>query len=305
MKKTLAILALMALPALAQVGIIRSPSGIHAPTAKTLPQGFLFVSGSYEMASDGKAMTINGTYTDQDGKSYTLDKDTPSNNENIYASFGVLDNLELGIALPVHYDGTIKNTDLDGFGLGDMGFSAKTYIPVYEWLFLGLSGEFSVPTGSKDKGFRHRRRWYVRSDEDSYAYTADQWTANISGHLSIEFKDYLVFNAYVGILKAFESNDNYCLWGGGFNILPKSTLTLILEVSGETSLKSGSDAPPFFSNPFHLTPALRIHLPYNASLTISSDVSLGYFFTYSEEDGLPVSLHSERASTIPHRALPM
>lgn len=294
MKKVLAILALMAIPALAQVGIIRSPSGIHVPTAKTLPQGFLFVSGNYEMVSDGKPMSIEGSYTDAEGSTIKLDKNTPSNNENIYASFGVMDNLELGMGISTHYDGTIKGANLKGLALGDLELIAKSYVPLYEWFLLGLSGELMLPTGSRDKGFRHRHRWFVRSNGETYPYTADQWVANLNGHLTIEMRDYFTFNAYIGILKNIMSGENYCLWGGGFNIFPKNTLTLILEVSGETSLKAKEDSPPFLSNPFHLTPALRIHLPYMTSLTISSDVGLGYFNKFSEDDGLAVELQNEK-----------
>lgn len=293
MKKALAILALAAIPALAQVGIIRSPSGIHAPSAKTLPQGFLFVSGSYEMVSDGKPMSISGFYTDSEENTVSLDKDTPSNNENIYASFGILDNLELGIGISTHYDGSIKKTNLKGLALGDLDISAKGYVSAYEWLHLGLSGDILAPTGSKEKGFRHRHRWYVQPNGDTYPYSSEYWAANINGHLTLEFKDYITFNAYVGILKVFTNNENFCLWGGGFNIFPNNILTLILEASAETSLKSGKDSKPFLSNPFHLTPALRIHLPYRTSLTISSDVGLGYFTDFSEEDGLPVKLKNE------------
>ena len=56
MKKLFAALSLMCIPALAQVGIVRSTSGIHAPSAKTLPQGFLYISGAFEMVSDGNPL---------------------------------------------------------------------------------------------------------------------------------------------------------------------------------------------------------------------------------------------------------
>ncbi|MBR4398152.1 MAG: thrombospondin, partial [Fibrobacter sp.] len=85
MKKLLAALSLMCIPALAQVGIVRSTSGIHAPSAKTLPQGFLYISGAFEMVSDGNPLSLDGGYTDSKGNFVTLEKNTPSNDETFYA----------------------------------------------------------------------------------------------------------------------------------------------------------------------------------------------------------------------------
>ena len=76
MKKLFAALCLMTIPALAQVGIVKSTSGIHAPSAKTNPQGYLYISGSFEMASDGNTLSLSDGYTDSHGKFVELDNNT-------------------------------------------------------------------------------------------------------------------------------------------------------------------------------------------------------------------------------------
>ena len=95
MKKLLLALCLLSIPALAQLGIVRSISGIHAPSAKTLPQGSLFISGSFEMVSDGHALSIEEGYTNKNGEFVQLDQNTPSNTENLFVSFALKEILKM------------------------------------------------------------------------------------------------------------------------------------------------------------------------------------------------------------------
>lgn len=292
MRKLFAALCLMSMPVLAQVGIVRSTSGIHAPSAKTNPQGNLYISGAFEMASDGNTLSMSDGYTDSKGNFTELDNNTPSNDETFFVSFAVLDNLELGFSLPVHYEGKINNTDLDGIGLGDLQFSAKGSIPVNEWFNLGLSGEILFPTGSTKKGFRPRHRWYIKSDNDAYAFTANNAATNINVHFSFDWRHYLVFNGYTGILNDLQDKDKYFLWGAGVNIFPEKTITLILEASGETPFRSTRWGDHFLNSPFRITPGLRVNLPRQSYLTISGDIGFHYFKELDTEDALQVNLKS-------------
>ena len=292
MRKLFAALCLMSLPVLAQVGIVRSTSGIHAPSAKTNPQGYLYISGAFEMASDGKTLSLSDGYTDSDGTFVPLDNNTPSNDETFFMSFAVLDNLELGFSLPVHYEGNINNTNLDGIGLGDLQLSAKGSFPVNEWFNLGLSGEILFPTGSTEKGFRPRHRWYIKSDNDAHAFTANNGATNINVHFSFDLKNYLVFNGYTGILNDLQDKDKYFLWGAGVNIFPEKTITLILEASGETPFRSTNWGDHFLNSPFKITPGLQVNLPRQSYLTISGDIGFHYFKELDAEDALQVNLKS-------------
>ena len=290
MKKLLLTLALLNVFSFAQVGIVQSTSGIHVPSAQTLQQGKLYVSGSFEMVSDGLAPSMEGYYTDSEGNQTEINNDAPSNDENFFASFGILDNLEIGLSLPMHYDGDIPGLKTKGFALGDILLLAKGYIPVSEWLHVGVSSEITAPTGSNEKGFRPRHRWYVRRDGSAYALTADHWTFNGNIHLSVDIRDYARFNSYIGILKVLGPNNNYLLWGGGLNFFPETRFIVIFEASGELPLHSNNAEHNFLSSPFRLTPGLRIRLPYESNLTISGDFGLGYFRKKDIDDGLPVTL---------------
>ena len=290
MKKLLAALCCLSIPAFAQVGIVRSTSGIHAPSAKTLPQGFLYISGSFEMASDGNTLSLSDGYTDEKGNFVSLNKNTPSNDEALFLSFAVLDNLEIGFSLPFHYEGDINGTDIDGFGLGDVQLSAKGSIPINEWFYLGVSTDLLFPTGSTEKGFRPRHRWYVKRTNDAYAFTADDFAASVNAHYSFEFKQYLAFNGYVGILNDFGEKEKYLLWGSGVNLFPEKILTLILEASGESPMRSANNN--IWNNPFRITPGLRVHLPRETYLTISGDIGFHYFKELDIEDAQQVHLKS-------------
>ncbi|MBS7270909.1 thrombospondin type 3 repeat-containing protein [Fibrobacter sp.] len=292
MKKLFAALLLLSIAASAQVGIARSASGIHAPSAKTLPQGNLFISGSFEIVNDGQAHSIEGYYTDNKGNQIELDEGSPSNDENLFVGFGIFDNLEIGITLPFHYEGDIHEQDLKGLALGDLQILAKGHIPINDWFHFGLSGEIFAPTGSKDKGFRPRRRWYVGRDGKAYAYTAGSWAVEGNVYFTLDFRDYITYNAYVGILKTIEENENYIIWGTGFNFFTNMMISPIFEVSGEAPLHTTHAENNFLSSPFRLTPGLRIHLPYESNLTISGDIGLGYFRKKKIEEGLPVTLMS-------------
>ncbi len=292
MKKLIAALLTLSVAASAQVGIGRSTSGIHAPSARTLPQGNLLISGGIEIVSDGQAPSIEGYYTDAEGNQTPLDKGSPSNDENLFVSFGIFDNLEIGITLPFHYEGEINGQDLKGLAFGDLQIMAKGHVPVNDWIHFGLSGEIFAPTGSKDRGFRPRHRWYVQRDGKAYAYTADNWAIEGNMYLTLDFQDYVSYNAYLGILKTLQQNDNYIIWGTGLIFFPNMMLNPIVEISGEAPLHTTHAENNFLSSPFRLTPGLRVHLPHETSLTVSGDIGLGYFRKKKNKDGLPVTLLS-------------
>lgn len=284
------LLACFATAGFGQVGLARSNSGIHVPSAQNMGQGILYLSGSYEMVSDGKPLSIDGFYTDSDGRQISLNSNTPSNDEALYLSFGLSDHLEISTRLPFHYDGDIPETDLSGFGLGDMQFGIKGSYPINDRTFVAFSGEILIPTGNSDIGFRPRHRWYTDSDGKSHAFTSDSWGISGYAHLSAFLANELSFNGYAGVLKILGASANYVLWGGGFNIFPEKFLTGVIEVSGETPIKTSNITHNIAVSPLRFTPGLRLHLPYATDLTISGDVGINYFRKEKVSNGLPISL---------------
>ena len=155
MKKILSTLLILASILHAQIGIGRNLEGVRVPTANTLEQGFLFISGSYETINDGHALAMNGYSPAGTDSIYELDKNTPSSGGAISFAFGVTDNFEFGASLPLYYEGEIEGTDLDGFGIGDFLAYLKYSYPIPTTpVNVGFLIEAAAPTGAKGIGFR-------------------------------------------------------------------------------------------------------------------------------------------------------
>lgn len=301
MKKSLIILASLASAAFAQVGIGRSASGVHVPSAATMEQGTLFISGSFEMVTDSKSMSMEGYYINGDGDKIEIDENTSSNDESVFFSFSVLDNLELNIRLPFHYDSKVQGSTSNSFGFGDLQLGAKGSIPINDsWIF-GASTELYIPTGTPVAGFRPRHRWFRHSSGDAYAYTAKNFGIAGYAHATVNFGT-SELSSYVGILKVISNTESDILWGVGLTILPEKILSVILEISGETPMHSSYIAQNVLSSPFRFTPALRMHLPKDFTITISGDVGLNYFRGQNPDDGLSINLLSSK-NTVKYNAL--
>ena len=127
MKQLLSIILLCAVFVFAQSGFSLNSSGIHVPSARTLSPGDLFVIGGFEMANSSKPASIEGFLVDEHGEKHELTKDSPSNTILGYVGYGILDYLEVGLNLNVHYDGnalvievkhTPKDLSLKGLTIG-------------------------------------------------------------------------------------------------------------------------------------------------------------------------------------------
>ena len=276
MKKIL--LTWMALASIlyAQIGLGRGLEGIRVPTAKTLGEGYLFMSATYETVSDGRALSMNG-YTTPDGTVMPINNDAPSSGGAAAFGFGLSDILEIGLSLPFYYDGEITGTDLDGFGAGDLQAYFKYSYP-FELVpvTLAFSGELFVPTGAKDLGFRPRHQWYVHDDRKSYAFSAKKWAMAGSGIVSVNFSDVIYWNSFIGFLHLINGENNDLLWGTGIELLPHRTVSGILEVSGETGLFEGNFLDALTDHVLRVTPAVKIHLPNMLSLMLGMDVGIDF-----------------------------
>lgn len=291
MRKLLFLIFVCAAVTFAQIGLDHSAVGLRVPSARTLGQGILYLSGNYSMVSDGKSQSMEGYYI-ADGKRVNLEKNTPSNDENFYIGFGILENLELGLNVPLHYDGDITNSELNGIGFGDIHLAFKGYALGLDWFHLGYGGQLIAPTGAKSIGFRPRHRYNIAEDGKAYAYTADSWLAGGNVYMSLDVKNYVTFNNYFSLMKGFSDVGMFLLWGGGLNIFPEKILTVIFEVSGEFPIRGSNFKKHFLNSPFRFTPAFRLHTPHDTYLTIFADIGFNYFRSYEPENGVPVHLVS-------------
>ena len=204
----------------AQIGLGRGLEGIRVPTAKTLEEGYFFMSATYETVSDGHALAMNG-YATPDGTRTWISKDTPSSGGAASLGFGLSEAMEIGLSLPFYYDGEISGTDLDGFGAGDLQAYLKYSYPLEQLpIHLAFSAELFIPTGAKDIGFRPRHQWYIHDDKNSYAFSAKKWAGLGTGIVSINFSNLLFWNTFVGFLHLMNGDKNDLLWGTGIELLP-------------------------------------------------------------------------------------
>ncbi|MCF0225347.1 MAG: thrombospondin type 3 repeat-containing protein [Fibrobacter sp.] len=294
MKKFLTMLAILGVTTFAQMDEDIIPTGIHVQGAGTLDQGVFFAFGRYSMVSDGKSMSIEGYYTDNEGNQIQLDSDIPSNDELISLGFGLLDNLEINFNMQLHYEGGINDQDLKGFGLGDMQFGIKGAISIRDELTVAIGGKIGAPTGSKKLGLRPRQYWYINPENETYAFTADEWTFSIHTNMSIDLGSLLYINMDAGFLKTLSYSQSYFLWGTSFNFFPHKLISAILEVSGETPIHPDHMGKYFTSAPFRFTPGIRLKLPRETDLTISSDIGLSNFIDNTTSHGTPVELQSSQ-----------
>ena len=300
MKKTLLVLFSSAISLFAQTGISKSAEGIRVPTAFTLGQGILYTSFGFETVSDGEPLALGGYYTDESGKQVNIDKNAASSTFSGFVSYGALDYLELGLYFPVHYDGDVGETELDGTAIGDLQFYIKGSIPTGIPIQIGGSLELNAPSGSESNGFRPRHVWYIKGNEETFAYTAGSWSMAATLYATIHNFRLIHWNNYIGFHKSMSSKDITMLWGTGLYAFPQKMLSLSFELSGETRLSNKEiDTAPLY-DPLRFTPGLRLHLPGQADLALGVDIGLGFLKKIKEKHGLPVTRETDNG-TIEYR----
>ena len=277
MKKILFTLLILASILPAQIGPGRNTEGVHVPAAGTLEQGFLLISGSYETVSDGHALAMDGYKVLGTDSTYALDNNTPSSGGAFAFGIGITDNIEFGARLPIYYEGEINGTDLGGFGMGDLQAYLKYSYPIPSApVNLGILAETSAPTGTRSIGFRPRHQWFVYEEEDSYAFTAGKWTLFFAGLISVNIGDIAHWNTYLGYLHVMEADNHTLLWGSGFELFPKRTVSGIIEVSAETGLLRDDALSSLRNDVLRLTPAVKIHLPNELNLMLGMDIGIDF-----------------------------
>lgn len=289
MKKTLLTLLSCTIPVFAQTGISKNTDGLRVPAAATLKQGRLYSSIGLETISDGEPLNLGGYYTDENGNKIKADDNAASSTFSAFVAYGILDYLELGLYLPVNYDGEVGESKLDGTGLGDLQFFAKGEIPFEMPVQISGAIEFYAPSGSSSLGFRPRHVWYIKGNEPSKAYTANSWAIAATLYASHSKFNLIHWNNYIGILKNLGNSNMALLWGTGFSLFTDRMLNFTLEFSGETRLNSpGIPVKPVY-DPMRLTPGLRLHLPRETDISVGADIGLSFAKTFKDRNGLPVS----------------
>lgn len=272
----------------AQTGIGRGVHGFRVPSAHTLGQGFIYVSGGFESVSDGQPLAMDGFVTGTADNRTQLDEQTASSGGSILVGYGVFDFLELDLMLPLYYDGQVSGTELDGLGAGDLQATAKFSIPLNLPIYLSLQGDIFAPTGTKSLGFRPRHAWFLNKTDGSYAYTAGAMAVAGSMSLTFDFFDLLYWNNYAGYITVLSQNSEVLMLGSGFELFPHKMISVIAELSGEFRVKHPSRLDHFWDEMVRFTPGLRIHLPHDADILFGADIGVNFIRTPKIEDGINI-----------------
>ncbi|MBR2095426.1 MAG: thrombospondin type 3 repeat-containing protein [Fibrobacter sp.] len=278
----------------AQTGFSYNNSGIQIPGARTLGPGDLFIMGGFEMASSKETASIEGYMTDENGIQKQLDKESPSNSIIGYVGYGILRNLEVGMHLNFHYDGNAAKTKLKGLGFGDLGLMVKAAPPnqkIMDKVHVSAALEFFIPSGTNEKGLRPRRLWYIHEENTTHPYSAADFALAGTLYLSINFNKYIIWNNYAGYLRTFENSENVFVWGSGLSLFAYEWVSLVIEASGETWIKSNM-LSEFVNDQIRFSPGLKIRLPKRTTLSISADLGMDLFRKRKVSRGHPITVEN-------------
>lgn len=283
-KKLLAAtLALSCGMAFAETGLEGGADGLHQQSAKTLGQGTISAGIGAQGVVDSKASAYNYTYT-TDGEQTVVGNLIPSMSFNVHAAIGILDWLDFGIVLPVHYDDVYPDNDGDlyGWGIGDLQTWLKVRLPVFDTtdiVNVAFLGQMYIPTGDDISGMRPRHAWYANPYGGTNAYSADDWALEASLLLTLDFNQMgipLRWNNNIGYVGTIGEGSNTMLYGTGLNFTAIKAADLFLEYWGEMRIekttKVHSRDP--LRDPMWITPGVRFHLAQGVDLALGFDLGV-------------------------------
>ena len=304
MKQFLLTLLVSAVFLFAQSGFFINNSGIHVPGARTLSPGDLFIMGGFEMASSNKPASIEGYIVDENGNKRDLTK-SPSNSVIGYVGYGILDYLEVGLNVSVHYDGDAGGTRLKGLGFGDLGLLVRAQLPnqsLRDLFNAAAALEVFLPTGTNEKGLRPRHLWYIHKGGYTNSYSAADLAVAGTLYLTMNIHRNINWNNYAGILRNIENGENIFIWGTGINLFPYEWVSLVLETSGETRIRSKDIFQGFLNDQLRFSPGLKLRLPKFTTLSINADLGMDLFRKRKVSRGQAITIKNkghEYSYTVP------
>ena len=281
----------------AQVGIARNSHGLRVPSAYTLKQGFIYFSGYFENISDGEPLAIDG-YTDVNtGERFELDNSAVASGGAFQISYGAFDFLELGFSIPFYYESKVTDSKLEGLAPGDLQGTVKASLPLNLPFHLSFEGNLYFPTGTKGRGFSPRRAWFIKDNDESYAYTTGGIALSGISLLTFDLFGLVLWNNMGGYLSTFGNGSDVLLWGSGFELFPDKLISLIAEVSGEARVNKMNHIGKFWNEPARFTPGLRLHLPRKTDIMFGADIGIDFLRGRKSGNGIEV-VRTEKDRTI-------
>lgn len=280
MKQFLLSILVCAVFLFAQSGFSFNSTGIHVPGARTIGPGDLFVMGGFEMASSSKPASIEGYILDEYDHKKTLSDDSPSNSVLGYVGYGLLNYLEVGLNISVHYDGNAGGTKLKGPGFGDLGLLVKAQLPNQspkDLFNFAAALELFIPSGTNEKGLRPRHLWYIHKKEITHPYSSADFSVAGTLYMTMNLHKIISWNNYAGVLRNLQNSENIFIWGSGIQLFPYEWVSLVLEASGETWIRTKDVWQGFLNDQLRFSPGLKIRLPKFTTLSINADLGMDLF----------------------------
>ncbi len=276
---------LLAGAASAQNGMAGGQEGLHQYNANTLGQWNISVGTGGDVSLDNWSLARGGLIKDDQGKDMGLYERDGSFAGAFNFSIGILNWLDLGVNLPIHYEyAGAHNADMEEYGMTNL-----TRGDIDAWLKAKVLGDnesvFSAavlaqvyfPTGEKSAGVRPRHAWYLTKVTNPY--TAGEYAAAASAIFSLNFAKFglpLHWNTQAGFLYVFgDDHSNVLLYSTGLNYLVHKRVDIFVEFSGEMRVddNSGYDVDPLV-DPMILTPGLRFHVTKNIDFGMGLEVAV-------------------------------
>lgn len=282
MKKIIALSLVAGGLAFAQSGLMGGTSGIHQQNAYTLGQWGVELGTGGDVSFDSWSHSRGGIINVANQKR-EFHEMAGSLSGNVHAAIGLLNFLDLGVAIPLYYD----HANLKGEGESDLWKPSRGDLDV--WLKAGIVGnaksvfalaamvDVYIPTGETGAGVRPRHAWYLNDDAGvTNPYTSDEF--NFAGTLvfSLNFGALgvpVLWNTHVGFVYAGDGT-NTLVYGTGVNVMPTSWMDIFVEYSGEMRVEDGAYRRDPMDDPMLLTPGIRFHLPWNIDFAMGLDIAI-------------------------------
>ena len=301
MKKLTLILALAQAAVFAQTGLLGGKTGLHQQDANTL--GFFhFRAGTGgTIAIDQWGYTRAGKFVDSEGNWERFDEWDANMREgridgalagNFNFAFGLRDDLDVGISLPIYYDhakdytGEAAPAGMIEGGLGDLQLFGKYRTPHLfgpEYMRTAVVFDLWLPTGWKNVGMRPRHAWFLNSDSDrpTYAYTANSVVAGLTGVFEVDYTKKgipLWWNSSLGFVAVFGEGSNTLVYSTGVNWVIHEYFQPFLEFSGEMRIGFNDYPVNPLVDPMLLTPGFNFKvffLDFLGDIRFSGGIDIG------------------------------
>ena len=266
---------------MAQTGLMGGSDGIHQKNAKPLGKYRFSLGTGGNVTVDPWALSRGGVFYD-DGVEQHLQDFKLSATGNFYIGFGLAENIEIGVGLPINYDRSYADGYLEAAGnirQGDLDLWMKVCAPFLSEdnvLAMALQLNMLLPTGELAIGLRPRHAWMLRSSGYTNPYTADEVVVGASGIFTLDFRKVdvpLVWNVEGGFMYA-ALGSNTLIYSTGLNWHPLEWLIPFIEFSGEFRVEGAKYPIDFFEDPMVLTPGIRLHTPIGIDIAGGFDLSV-------------------------------